>query len=232
VDGKSVAVLRIDADSGALAHVAGSPFAVTTPVAFIAGEPSGRFLYMTEFGAAGVHAFALDGDAGSIAELDASPFARTEVFGGAVAPHPDGKIVYAGQLNSFAIGNDGTLTELPGSPPDASFHSDPNAFDLVVDPQGRHAYGIDSVSGAVAAFRIDADSGALTPAPGSPYDAGGFPYSVGVDPQGRFVYVPGDDGSGVSIFAVDPTSGALSPVPGSPFVFNALQPQIIVTPAP
>jgi 6-phosphogluconolactonase (cycloisomerase 2 family) len=228
---KSVAVLRVDADSGALAAVSGSPFAVTTPVAFIAGDLSGRYVYVTEFGGAGIHGFAIDGDSGSLAEMAGSPFARSEVLGGAIAIHPNGTYVYAGELSAFAIdGDSGALAELPGSPLDASIGSDPNAIDLVVDSQGAHAYGIDMATGTVSAFHIDPDSGALAPAPGSPYDAGPAPYSVAVDPEGRFVYVP-SDGAGIAVFSVDAPTGALTPIAGSPFPLQASQPEVVVTSA-
>jgi 6-phosphogluconolactonase (cycloisomerase 2 family) len=230
--GKSIEVLRIDVDSGALAAVPGSPFPMMTAVAFIAGDLSGRYVYVTEFSRAGIRAFALDGDAGTLAEIDGSPFARGEVQGGAIAIHPNGKYAYAGELSAFAIDEDsGALAELPGSPLDASIGSDPNAIDLVIDPAGTHAYGIDMGTGTLAAFRIDPDSGALDPAPGSPYDAGPTPYSVAVDPQGRFVYVP-SDGAGVTVFSVDAVTGILTPVAGSPFPLQAVQPEVIVTSSP
>jgi 6-phosphogluconolactonase (cycloisomerase 2 family) len=232
LDTKSISVLRVDTDSGALAPVPSSPFAVTTPVSFLAGEPTGRFVYVTEFGAAGIHVFTLDGDAGALSEIAGSPFFRLEIGGGAVAVHPTSKFVYAGRLSAFAVDGDaGTLTELPGSPIDAGLGADPNSIDLVLDPTGRHAYGIDNANNRVWAFAIDQSSGALTPAPGSPYPTGYAPYSVAVDPRGRFVYVPGDT-SEFSVYSADPTTGALTPVAGSPFSLGALQPQVIMTTLP
>jgi DNA-binding beta-propeller fold protein YncE len=52
---------------------------------------------------------------------------------------------------------------------------------LAVDPSGRFAYAIDGRGGAVSAFTIDANSGALAPI-GSPLPVGLFPVAVVVVP--------------------------------------------------
>jgi 6-phosphogluconolactonase len=71
----------------------------------------------------------------------------------------------------------------------------------------------------VSAYRI-APNGALNVVQGSPFSAGGGPYSVAVDFLGRFAYVASLNGT-VSAYQVDQTSGALTPVAGSPFPAGA-----------
>ena len=54
------------------------------------------------------------------------------------------------------------------------------------------------------------DSGALTPLPGSPFEAGRHPIFPTVDPGGRFLYVANKESDDVSGYAIDPTGGVLS----------------------
>lgn len=83
------------------------------------------------------------------------------------------------------------------------------------------AYVTNVNSDNVSAYAIDA-TGALTPAPGSPFATGHNPLGAATDPFGRFVYVPNLIGSTsefgeLSAYAIDATTGALTPLPGSPF---------------
>ena len=57
----------------------------------------------------------------------------------------------------------------------------------------------------------------LTPVPGSPFPAGGFPVSVTVDPTGQFVYAANVLSNDVSAYRIDQGTGALTPISGSPF---------------
>jgi 6-phosphogluconolactonase len=82
--------------------------------------------------------------------------------------------------------------------------------------------GVSLTMGNISAFSIDPNTGVLTPAPGSPFEAGAEPTSVTVDPSNKFLYeasnldnvTPTND---ITAFTIDPSTGALSPVPGSPF---------------
>jgi hypothetical protein len=73
----------------------------------------------------------------------------------------------------------------------------------------------------VAAFAIDASTGALAPLAGSPFAAAGqAPRVLFADPSGRFLYVYGDDNTGapgettLTGFTVDAQTGALEPIAG------------------
>ena len=96
---------------------------------------------------------------------------------------------------------------------------------MATDPTGKFLYvryqfvvvnvGYD---GGLAAYSIDAASGALTAVPGSPFGVGGVPNSVAIDASGRFLIVsifPLGGGSRLAVFSIDPGTGALTSVPGS-----------------
>jgi 6-phosphogluconolactonase len=76
-------------------------------------------------------------------------------------------------------------------------------------------------AGHVTVLAIDDKTGALTPAPGSPFTTGMAPSSVAIHPSGAFVYVVNswrDSRSGeVWAYAIDRATGALTPLRGSPF---------------
>jgi 6-phosphogluconolactonase (cycloisomerase 2 family) len=82
----------------------------------------------------------------------------------------------------------------------------------------------DTQANNLAVYRIDPNSGMLTPAQSSPFTTGGlFPDVVEVAPTGRFVYVlnsnrvGGSDAPSVASFATDVNAGTLTAVSGSPF---------------
>lgn len=74
----TISAFTIDAATGALAAVAGSPYAVDGNAygdASVAIDPSGRFLYATSVKGNDVAGFAIDGATGQLTPLTASPFA-------------------------------------------------------------------------------------------------------------------------------------------------------------
>ncbi|MCC7499651.1 MAG: beta-propeller fold lactonase family protein, partial [Bryobacterales bacterium] len=88
----------------------------------------------------------------------------------------------------------------------------------------------------IAAYSVNAATGALSPVPGSPFAAGAgiapgtysyYQGEIASDPLGRFLYVPTSAGGGrggVNVYIINPTSGALTAVSGSPFSLNGSAP--------
>jgi 6-phosphogluconolactonase len=60
-------------------------------------------------------------------------------------------------------------------------------------------------------------NGALSPVAGSPFRAGGGPFSVAIDPNGKFAYVTSGTDNDVWGYTIDATSGALKKAKKSPF---------------
>src|SRR5712691_8291002 len=93
------------------------------------------------------------------------------------------------------------------------------SFSVAVDPTGRFAYTVNTFSGDVSMYTINAATGSLTPLGTVP--TGANPVSIVVDPSGRFTYVVNTCGNDVSIYTVDNTSGILTstgiaPAAGNP----------------
>jgi 6-phosphogluconolactonase (cycloisomerase 2 family) len=79
---------------------------------------------------------------------------------------------------------------------------------IAVAANGKYAYVTNEGINTVAAFSIDAATGALTSVGSTPTQAG--PLGVAVDPAGKFVYVAEPGARTVSSYAVNPTTGGLT----------------------
>jgi 6-phosphogluconolactonase (cycloisomerase 2 family) len=127
---------------------------------------------------------------------------------------------------------DGSLTPLPGSPylmggtgvsnPAQLDGPDDDDQNMIVSPDHRFLYTVNSGSNTIAVFRINSD-GSLTAAPGSPFPSGGVePVSVGL--TGNRLYVvnknqdPGQaqtaNGANYTVFQVN-ADGSLTSIQGS-----------------
>jgi 6-phosphogluconolactonase (cycloisomerase 2 family) len=103
--------------------------------------------------------------------------------------------------------------------------------EVVVDPSGRYLLALSQAINRVFVFRIDHQSGALTPAPGSPFEVKGFsPFSIAFHPSGRFFYIALRF-SGVGAYAFAPKTGAVTPLPGSPYPGQLRTRAVEITPS-
>jgi 6-phosphogluconolactonase (cycloisomerase 2 family) len=242
--GRAIYTFEIAPATGALQAV-GEPMLVGeapdgSAPAYIAADPSGRFVYVTLAGEPGIHGYRVNQDSGALTELEDSPFAESGLpegdllFGGAIAFKPSGDFLYTvgGALNAFAIDDaTGALALVDGSPFTLDVQSDPNAPNIAVDPRGKYVYvshflGNNHVSG----FVIDDASGKLEPVPGSPVTALA-PYSIAIDPSGQFLFV-GEDAPQTSVLSLSRLDGSLKKLPDSPFDFGGLEPKLVFSSAP
>ena len=121
----SVYAYTIDAASGALTAVPGSPFTTGENPVSAAVDISGRFLFVANgantANGNSVSAFSIDPNTGALTAVPGSPFAASP-FPGFVATDPSGQYVYVGLGSSPGIAafvmnqSTGALTPMPGSP--------------------------------------------------------------------------------------------------------------------
>jgi 6-phosphogluconolactonase (cycloisomerase 2 family) len=189
----------------------------------------GQFLFVLNQGSASpavpasISVFNIDQARGLLTPVSGSPFA----FASLVAPNPQFMAVSptqgflyvsngaAGNISAFAIGANGTLSELGGSP--FSLGAGATAAGVAIDPKGQFLYAADSANNKIASF--NAAGGPLAAVAGSPFAAGTKPTGIAVDATSSFVYSANQGSSDVSAFKA--TSGALSQIAGSPY---AVQP--------
>jgi|GEM_PF-3304095 len=163
----------VDATTGSLAPVPGSPFATNAVnPAPITIDSTGRFVYLGDN--TGITLLAIDGTTGSL-----SPLSVISTFAGNCCPleiviDPTDRFLYAansganglaaGSLPSFTIHPTGALTPIAGSPfnlPDTSH----GTSSVAIDPTGRFVYATDQNTlgfSSVEVYSADVATGALT----------------------------------------------------------------------
>jgi 6-phosphogluconolactonase len=121
----SVSAYTLNADTGALTAVAGSPFAAGKGAYAVTSDPSGTFLYVVNqenvAGANSVSAYTINPDSGALTAVAGSPF-PTGAESTGVMTDPSGKFLYVpntadNTISAFAIDADtGALEPVKGSP--------------------------------------------------------------------------------------------------------------------
>jgi 6-phosphogluconolactonase len=179
-----------------------------------------KFLYLPQSDSLTIQAFTIDHATGALTAVNGSPFPTAGAD--SVVSDPLGRFLFVGnantgQISAFQINpTTGALVPAPGSAFSA-FNLD-FAQVLAVDGTGKFLYvGQDLPALPIYVFSIDQNTGALSPAVGSPFGLGVA--GVRTDFTGKFaIGLTGNTGDNhLYVFAIDPTTGALSPVNNSPF---------------
>jgi 6-phosphogluconolactonase len=180
----SVAMFRIDPESGELTSVEDSPFPPREPGGLygIAAGVDINCASDTLFVAEGtwdttiVDVLRLDSETGTLSPIKDSPF-TPGVGVNSIVPllSPDDSVLFVtntfgNSVTVFTVATDGSLTLVPESPFDAGEGSGGPAG-MATDPEGRFLYTTKSNRGAVAVFGVDS-GGTLAPVPGSPFPIG------------------------------------------------------------
>jgi len=197
----NIAGFTIDTTTGALTQISGSPFTDQEEVGIniqpfgVVVAPSGKFVFVTNHGLSTLSVFSADPGTGALTKISGSPF-RIEVddedcsanpYG--LAIDPEGQYLYVadngcGTITVYSINaTTGAPTEISGSPFQISVGGQDCAAgpnDDSLDPSGSFLYVANSSCASVAAFTVDAVTGALTPVAGSPFPAGNSPYGVSI----------------------------------------------------
>jgi 6-phosphogluconolactonase (cycloisomerase 2 family) len=125
----SIAAFSVDSNSGTLTPVAGSPFAVVSSgtageISAAAIDPTGRYLFVTDYKLDNIAAYGIDPQTGKLAAINGSPFA-TGHGPLRIVIEPQGHFLYVSNsagLSAQSIDNaNGALTPLAGSPFAAAF---------------------------------------------------------------------------------------------------------------
>jgi 6-phosphogluconolactonase (cycloisomerase 2 family) len=195
----TVSAYSIDRSSGSLTPVPGSPFAVpiggfpapgSVPCSVtVHATATGEALYVADSWRNYIWEYIIDQTTGALAASPTSPFSAP---GGpySISAAPHAQYVYlSNQYPSYPTGSvagytidtaTGSLTAVPGSP----FLGGMVPVGLAVDPKGQFVFianqgsWSNNFAGTVSAFTIDANTGVLSPVPGSPFAAGLEPTSV------------------------------------------------------
>jgi hypothetical protein len=173
----------------------------------IAIDPGRRLLFATNWVSSGISAFSIAAD-GSLMPVSGSPFTIGAQSSG-LALQADLGVLYATtywSLLTFAIGPDGSLTEIQSLPR--------NHWGIAIHPSGRYLYASGQFSSG--GYEIAAD-GTLTPLPAMP-DFQSFVWKkMKVSSDGRRLYAIGEARGKYGMLAFDiDSSGGLTLVAGTP----------------
>jgi 6-phosphogluconolactonase len=174
ISSNDISAFSIDAATGALTEIPGSPFATGEWPYSVVIDPAGTHLYAAIYNANCVASYAIDQATGALSELAGSP-----APGGnqpcATAIDPRGKFVYV--TNTHNDGSNrtvsgytvdagtGALTEMDGSPFTVGWGPD----GISVERTGKFVYVANNGTGDISAFSIDQTTGRLMPLGGSPF---------------------------------------------------------------
>jgi 6-phosphogluconolactonase len=217
-----VSAYSIDATTGELTEVAGSPFASGTAPHSIRVEPSGKYAYVANTGSNNISGYVIDPATGALRSIGTVATGSVPVC---ITIDPTGKFAYVanrtagtfrspsgGDISVYTINSStGALSEIAGSRFESAFL--PSYIAVV--PSGKFAYVTDAAFGWIYIHGIDAASGALS-RPITFTSIGSRADFLTIDPSGRFLYVT-DDTDSVRTLAIDPSTGMFSEVTGSPF---------------
>ncbi|MDK2743791.1 MAG: lactonase family protein [Nitrospira sp. BO4] len=223
----NVSGYSINAATGALVPIAGSPFANLPGPSAIAISSDGFFTFVASSRANNVTAFRVSTDGGLIlvpsTGLNPNP-AAVGTTPGAMAISSDTKYLYvvnggSDNVTAFNIGAAGVLTPIPpaagNSNPVSVGGSDPAS--VVISPIGKFLFVANSGSNDVSAFSIGG-TGLLTLIPPSgtsrnPISTGGTASKgIAISPNGSFLYVANSGSNDVTVFQIA-ANGLLSLVP-------------------
>ena len=220
----TVSAYAIDATSGALTTIAGSPFAAGAGSSSIDADPTGRYVYVANLLNDTFSAFSINSTSGILSRLDADPVTAgiqdlsvTNARPVSIAADPTGRFVYVatacGTSWVFEINVYGLLARVDSAPGGLCGAAGNTPDSLALDPAGRYLYmdAVDPVTGVnqITAQTIDASAGTLTAVTGSPFSAVSGTRSVTVDISGKYAYATGN--ASLFQFTID-ANGALTPM--------------------
>lgn len=209
-------VFSIDSSTGVLTQIKTATTQLGTSPLNMKLSPKGNALYVTGAGSPGIPGFIEVLGIGSggipnsftlVSNLGANP--------NGLAINPSGTFLYVANsapdnsISEFAIGSNGSLTELAGSPIGETFTS-PVA--LLVDNSGKYLFVANEGSNNVAGYSIDTDGG-LTILSTSPYGTNSQPSFIASDPSGNYLFVGNQISSAmIQSFYLATSSGDLTNV--------------------
>jgi 6-phosphogluconolactonase (cycloisomerase 2 family) len=225
----TVSAYAVEASTGRLKFIGKAPSG-DAPYA-IAADPSGKYLYVTNYGGGTISQYSINIDGRLTAMTPATIAAGTYPY--AITVDPSGKYVYVPNYGSdtvsqYAIGTGGALSAI-GATGAVAAGAHPVA--VAVDPSAKYAYVANSGDGGtpstVSQYAIG-PSGQLTALTPATVAAGIGPSAVAVDLSGKYVYVPNAGSNAVSQYTIG-AGGSLTAI-GSPVPAGSSPAAITVDP--
>ena len=179
-------------------------------------SPDNRFAFATNLGSDRLVQFRFDPATGNLSDNDPPSVSLPPKSGPRhIVFHPDARHLYLVDELDAAVAvfvydpKTGTLEEkqrLPSLP--ADFKGEPWAADIHSTPDGRFLYISERRSSTIRSFRIDPESGLLTPLGSVATEE--QPRGFNIDPTGCFLAAVGEKSDSMTVYRIDGGSGALT----------------------
>lgn len=223
----NISSFLIDASSGALTAVTGSPFPIGTAALNMQLAPNGNVLYVTSSGTPGTIEVCTF-NAGILNSVQVTQQGvGTNPYG--IAIDPGGTHLYLANsgpdntISEYSINSDGSLTFLATI--GGSNLTGPTA--LLIDNSGKYLFAANTAASNLAAFSITNGSLSLL-STNDVVPTNAAPSFLVSDPSGKYIYVGNSTSPAVQAFSLNTGTGALTVI-ASYSVGNAPT-SIVVTP--
>jgi 6-phosphogluconolactonase (cycloisomerase 2 family) len=233
----TIHVYSVNAATGAITEVPGSPFSAGLVPEQLVVDPTGRFVYVTNEQSQDITAFSVDPSTGALTELAGSPYSigtppnlSTPVTS---AIDPTGRFLYvfatsivSGSTEEFLYeynidGVTGVLNAASLSPTIWEFRLGILINSIAFDPAGSYAYLGQVVGGnsgePVLVCSVDFSSGSLMPVGSVRPATTGEASQIAVSPGGSFLYSLDSAANQADVFAIGSGGRSLSEMSGSPY---------------
>jgi 6-phosphogluconolactonase (cycloisomerase 2 family) len=246
----AIHVFHVDASTGSLAEIPGSPFNSGFAPNQMVVDPTGRFLYVTNQQSHDITAFSVDASTGALTELQL-PVAVGGLMPVTSAVDPTGRFLYVfatGSLNAvvgeylfeYTIDDaTGALTLTSSSPSLWEFQHGPYIGSIAFNPEGNFAYLVQSTGGTLGAptliCSIDFSTGALTRIGAAQFDvqtgSAGQVNQIVVTPSGSLLYSINSPFNKLDAFTIGAPGAALAEISASPYTVPNNPSALLVYPA-
>jgi 6-phosphogluconolactonase len=185
-------------------------------------SPDNHFVFATNLGSDQILSFRFDAAAGTLTPNEPAAIKVAEKNGPRhFVFHPNGKSVYLVNELSAALlvfsydAVRGTWQQIQQASalPDG-VGGKPWAADIHLTPDGRFLYASERTSSTISAFKVDPESGRITPIGSVPTEK--QPRAFAIDPSGHLLIAVGELSNAMSVYAIDPASGALKFLQSTP----------------
>ncbi|HEY2476090.1 MAG TPA: beta-propeller fold lactonase family protein [Candidatus Cybelea sp.] len=228
-----VLAYAIDANSGALTPVKGSPFQTKGGEPFdLAVDATGTHLYASNTYANSMLGYEI-AENGTITPIHGEPFPA-----GAQPEHIsidlDGGFLYAGNtevpsISEYAVSpSTGGLSQIPGSPLSLSEAHAPFANAIAIDAEDQVLYVSNARDNGLFPFKVNASTGTLSLI-GDLFPDTALPSDATTTIDGRFLYVVNQGSNNVSGYQIRGSMGQLTAIKNSPFAAGKSPAGIVVS---
>ncbi len=195
-DAGSVSAFRIAAN-GNLQFVSETRCGGKGP-AYVSVHPDGRFLFTANYGSGDVSVLRLGSDGVPLTEQTAAVYMNRDACGGASSCKPGPNIVPQAALSheGFAL----------------SDHDGPHAHMIQSAPNGKFVLAADLGLDRVITYRLDANTGTLSPSSTVAVSEGAGARHFVFHPNGKWFYLVNEEASSIAYMRYDQNSGVLTPV--------------------